>query len=399
MSMEQRKIDVVLFRILFLLAAGIVVVQPLGFSGLTSYMFLLTFPLTVFLWIRSVRKTLTGTDLLVISVVALAALNVLINASVTGVMPGFSYIKKLIMFVVTLLFLQMAYRVRVDKNMIRFVNIVVDFLTVYFILMYFTQNVRMFTLNGRVSAYLTFCFSNPNLTGLFLTCLYMLELYRLFSPEKWYWKVIHIIMACFLAFFVWQTDSRNCLLVMTLFTGICAWLVFRGHRQMRIGKLWAAIISAFPMLFLVAYMAFVYTPWVQNTFDFLVGEGKNLDSRMRIWGPAMNQLAASPLIGAYSQISKGTGMSQMHNTHLDVACSYGIPVLILFCVLIWNYLNQKDRCYTEKASFIYILGFACAIMLGIGEAALVSGGLGLYIFIGTFLILANHTREESDSKL
>ena len=40
-----------------------------------------------------------------------------------------------------------------------------------------------------------------------------------------------------------------------------------------------------------------------------------------------------------------------------------------------------------------MLAFACAIILGIGEAALFSGGLGLYIFVGSLLLLSGYTEE------
>jgi hypothetical protein len=41
-----------------------------------------------------------------------------------------------------------------------------------------------------------------------------------------------------------------------------------------------------------------------------------------------------------------------------------------------------------------MLAFCCAILLGIGEAAVFAGGMGIYIFVGTFLLLANMEDEE-----
>ena len=79
----------------------------------------------------------------------------------------------------------------------------------------------------------------------------------------------------------------------------------------------------------------------------------------------------------------------MHNTHMDIAASYGIPVLILVCVLLVKYLHQQGRVYEDRKGYIYILGFACMIMLGMGEAAVFSGGLGVYIIVGTCLLLSN----------
>lgn len=394
MSMRQQKIDAFWLKLIVLLAAGMVVAQVLGMESITSYMFLLSFPVTVLLWAGTLRETVTGRDLLVLITVALALIMVLINASITGTGLSFDYLRKLVIFAVTLLFLQAGSRLKIDKKMVRFINLVADILVLFLIAAYFLLNVRMFQLRGRVSNYLTFHMDNPNLTALFLACLYMLEMHRLFSPEKWYQKVLHIVMAVFLALFIIQTQSRNCLVVMAVFTLLCGWLMFRGKFKMRLGKVTSAVLAAFPALFLVVYLLLVYTPVIQNVFDFLVGEGKKLDSRIQIWTAALNHLKEGPLQGVYSQVSQGTGSFQMHNTHLDIACSYGVIVLILVCIVLYQYLHQQGREYATKPAFIYMMGFASAITLGIGEAALFSGGLGLYIFVGSFLMLANHSEED-----
>ena len=104
-------------------------------------------------------------------------------------------------------------------------------------------------------------------------------------------------------------------------------------------------------------------------------------------------ISKSPVLGAYFGVSDGSGMSQMHNSHLDIAASYGIPVLAVVCILLRNYVYQGGRVYENKQDYIYILGFACAIILGIGEAALFSGGLGLHVFVGAFLMLSSRDNE------
>lgn len=393
--MELKRTDSVLFKSLYIVAAGIVVSQVLGLDALTSVLFFLTFPLTVLLWGRSVRKTIAAMDLLVLAIAILAIISVLLNALVTETHISFSYVKKLIMFVMSLLFFQTANKMCVGHDMVRFINWIVDILTVFLIAMYFLLGTQVYILNGQVTVYLTFGFSNPNLTGMFMVCLYMLEMYRLFSREKLLLKLIHVVMAVFLAWFVLSSQSRNCLLVLVLYTAVCAWLIFRGRKNMRIGKFTAAVIAVFPALFVLGYMFLITQNWVQELLMFLVEEGKGLDSRMDIWQPALKQLSASPLIGAYSQISNGTGDAQMHNTHLDIAASYGIPVLLLLCFFLGKLLHQNGRMYTNKREYVYILGFACTVLLGIGEAALFSGGLGIYIFIGTFLLLANKKDRES----
>lgn len=393
MPIQQEKIDGFLLKLQMVFAALMVVAQTLGLDSLTSYVFLGTFPLTVVLWLRTIRQRITVLDLLMLFTVALAGLNVLINASLMAAGLGFTYMKKLIIFAVTMMFLQTAHRLRIQADVVRFIHRLTDFLVLYLITIFFVLNVQMFNISGRVSAYLTFNMDNPNLTALFLSCLYMMEIYRLFSPARWYVKLLHVVMAVFVAVFVVMTQSRNCMMVLLLFTMLCAWLIFKGKGEKTLGPVKSAVIAVFPAVFMGMYFLIAKLPALQSRFDFLVSEGKGLDSRDRIWIPALDDLVSSPVVGAYHQISDGTGISQMHNTHLDVACSYGIPVLILVCVLLWFYLHQGGRKYTKKSSYIYMLAFACAIILGIGEAALFSGGLGLYIFVGSLLLLSGYEEE------
>lgn len=392
--MEAKKIDLFLLKLLLLSTAGIIVSQTLEMDDMTSFFFLMTFPLTVLLWLRSVRKRIVNTDIIMILIIVAASISVLLDLVSADAVPTFTYLKKLIMFIMAVMFLQTAYKMRVGRKMVRFIDRLVDFLTLYLIFMYFTDNSTMHVLNGYVTRYLTFCFDNPNIAGLFLTCLYMLEMYRLFARERWYFKLLHITMAAFLAWFVLETQSRNCLLVLAVFTAACFWLEFRSRRRLHFTKGWARIVAWFPLLFVAVYMLLIYTPWIQDMFAFLVDEGKRLDSRVYIWTQTIKIIAGNPFIGSYFLSSNGTGVAQLHNSHLDIAVSYGIPVLLMMGSQLTTYLYQRGRYYEEKVTYSYILSFSCAIMLGIGEAALFSGGLGIYVFVGLFLLLSS--RENAD---
>ena len=386
--MELKRIDAFLLKTLFLVEAGIIITQVLNLDSLTELLFLLTFPITVLLWIRTIWQTVSETDMLVIITVALAVVGVLLNAAQANADISFRYMKKLIMFVMAILYFQTTYRIRADEEMCGFIRKTVDLLVVFLIAMYFLRGGQMHILNGRRTKYLTFGFSNPNLTGLFLSCLYVIKMHRLFEKGTWYVKFLNLLQQLLVAWFVVETQSRNCLLVLALYTGMSIWLVFRSSRNLRITKGWAALFAVFPALLVAGYMIMVGNEWVQKTFSFMIGEGKRLDSRVAIWTPALQCLWESPFIGAYYEISNGTGASQMHNSHMDVAASYGIPVLILVCVLLVKYLHQRGRVYKNRKEYIHILGFACMITLGMGEAAVFSGGLGVYIVAGACLLLA-----------
>ena len=378
--MEMKAADSLLWKLLVFLAAMIATMQMFALDGLVSGLFLLTFPVTALLWLRTVRQRLSGNDLLVLLTVALAALSVLLDLALSGGSLGFDYLKKCIMFAMTLLLFQAASRYRAEKRLLCFIGAMADGLTVLFAAMFCLQNERMHSLNGQVTAYLTFGFTNPNLATLFLTMLYMLQLCRVRGRRKWW----HVAFAAVLLYFMVLTRSRNALLTVTVFT---VWAFFARKREnVRIGSCVAPLIAWLPAIFALVYMAVVSQEPVRLLFAFLSGEGKTLDARVEVWQRALSAVWTSPLWGSYYAISDGIGMSQMHNSHLDIAASYGIPVLILVCMLLSRWLRQRRG--------KYMIGFACALLLGLGEAAMFSGGLGIYIFAGLFLLLAKGEKDE-----
>ena len=380
--MKMEKFDDSLLKALYLAGAGTVVFQFLGLDGPVSFLFTLTFPLTVLFWLRSVRETLTGPDLLTLVTIALAAGNVLTDALLSGTAVTFGYLKKLIMFAMTLLFFQGASRVRPDRAVTGTLYALGDVLTASLWTAYLLGGEGMYEIGGRVSGYLTFGFTNPNLAAMVLCCLYLLQLGRLMAGGNG----LRWVAALSLWYLTALTRSRNCLLVMALFTGAWLWLRLRKDGPAMFTRGWAAAVAVLPGLFVLLYAAGARWGWLE-ALDFLAGEGKALDSRMSVWGPGLEAAASSLLIGAYSAISGGTGGSQLHNTHLDIAASYGLPVLALTCALLGRHLHQKGRVYAGREDLIWIAAFGCGLLLGIGEAAVFSGGLGIYLFAGMFLLL------------
>lgn len=397
--MERKRIDGVLLKMLYLAVSGIVVTQVLGLTTLTSALFTLTFPLTVLLWLWTVRQTLTKTDLLMLLTAAMAAAAVLLNALTTRAGLAPSALRKLVMFIMTLLFLQTASRLRPDGSVECFADAMADGLTVFLLAAYALLRPQMYRMNGVETEYLTLGFTNPNLAGMFLVSLYMLRLRRLCRQGSWYSRLLHLLLAGGLAYLVLRTQSRNCLLALSLYTLL---LIGLGGRKLRVGAAAAHLIAWAPALFAAVYLPAVGNPWIQWLFSFLTGEGKLLDSRTEIWTAAVEAIGASPLIGNYHGLPAITGESHLHNSHLEIAGSYGLPVLMGVCLLLARYLRRKGSACDDRAQTAALLGFVCTVVMGLGEAALFSGGLGIYILAGTFLMLSNGTRkeetDESDGK-
>lgn len=383
--------DSLLVRLTVLALLGIVVAQVLGAAGIAGLLFTMTFLLTAALWLVTVEES--GCDFTVLWIMLLACTAVALNALLTGTAVSFSYVKKLIMFCTTILLFGAAERFVPRAGdaalMLRGNTVLACFLTG----MYLWQREQMHLLGGRVTGYLTFRFTNPNLAAVFLCAVCMLELIRAAASRGNCKKWGHILLAVVMGWFVWETQARNARLLLAVFLPAYLLLCLRPGWQPRFRGRMAALAAVSPLLFALGYLLLVYTPAAQCLFSFLTGEGKDLDSRVGIWRFALEAFAASPLTGAYSQISEGTGASQMHNSLVDILASYGAPVCILVCMLLFRLLYcPRDR-REGRCQFLCRAGFAALLLSGLGEAMLFSGGMGICLFAGILRMLANYDFE------
>ena len=404
--MRIKKVDDFLFRILLCLVAGVIGATVLGLGGLSSVCFALTFPATAALWLYSVRRGLRSLDWLILGTAVLAFVCVLVNLLASGGGFSLSYFKKPIMFTRTLMLLSACYGMRSGVGMRRFAHGLADILVLVLLAAHLLMRDQMHTLNDVSTRYAAFRFSNPNLTAIFFTCLYMLELIRMIQARSRQDRIIHAALTAVMGFFVLDTRSRNGLLVGVLFTALAVcvcfrkliWQKLRLRVPLRITLPAAGIISVIPAAFAALYMALIGAPWVQTVFGFLVSEGKQLDSRVKMWSPAIEAIGNAPLTGDFYTITAGTGSGQMHNTHLDIAASYGIIVLVLVCVLLTVLIYQNGKRYRRRSDYLYMLAFCCTLMLGIFESVMFSGGLGTYIYMCMFLLLSKAPKQKGQER-
>lgn len=387
--------DTLLIRLEFLALVGIVVTQALGRASLSSLLFTLTFALTAGVWLVTVIGRISRRNGLVILIVVVSCACVAANALVTNTVVSPSYFKKLIMFWSAVMAFGAMGKYQPSRKDVRFLFRWNAFLACFLAAMYLLRKDQMHLLNGLVTGFLTFRFTNPNLAAVFLSAVCMIELIH-GASAKGRERHAHMALAGILAFFVFETRARNAQLLLAFF--LLVYLIPpRRNPEMR-GWM-AALVAAFPFLFAVGYLLLVYEPAVQKLFSFLIGEGKDLDSRVGIWSYALGAFAVSPIFGAYSQISGGTGASQMHNSHLDILASYGAPVFGLVCLFLFLLLRPDGSTPKGRVSFLCQTGFAALLLSGIGEAMLFSGGMGIYLFAGVLLMLANFDFEGGDASL
>lgn len=387
-SISGEKMERILFRCIYIIMAVIFFLQMLDADGGTSIMFHALLLVIVLTWIVMQRCGLTKMDLFVCGIILLAIVFVVVNGVLSGADLSFSYMKKVILFSIALLFLQIANRRETNAEDTTFLYCMINIITLLFVVMFFVQGTYKYWYVNRISPYLTFKFSNPNLVAMILLCLFMFHVSWLFSKKYRKLKWVHLAFAAFLAYCIFETRARNSQLVLLCFLIGCLILLCLRRSEFRLGKILSAVVCVFPALFFSIYMAVINSLAFQRMFHFLVSEGKDLDSRVNIWGPALAGVKESPIIGAYYAISNGTGTGQMHSTHLDVLASYGAIVLVLVCIFLFLLLYQNGRQYDSKLKVAYMIGFCGTILMGMGEAAVFSGGLGLFVLVGTFLAMA-----------
>lgn len=386
--------DTLLVRLSVLALDGIVVTQVLSLTALASTLFTLTFALTVSLWLVTAVRRISSRNLLVLWLMLLSGFSVGLNALLTGTAVTPPYLKKLIMFWSTLLLLGAAAEYEPDRADVRFVLGCNTALAVFLTVLFLLRREQMFLINGLVTPYLTFRFTNPNLAAVFLSAVCILELIAAAADGTRRGQWGHILLAAVLGVFVGLTRARNARLLLGVFCLVYGLMGLFPRWKPCLRRWMALLLSLGPLLFAAAYLLMIHSPGVREGLDFLAGEGKGLDSRVEIWRFALEAVHNTCFLGAYSQISGGTGASQMHNSHLDILASYGVVVLALVCVLLaWVLCDPRHR-QKRRLPFLCRMGFGAMVLSGLGEAMLFSGGMGVYLFAGIMLLLANYDEKE-----
>lgn len=386
----------ILIKILYTLGAGIIFMQLLGNNTLVSLLFYLTFVVVFALWILFEIKNLDKNGLFGMLAIILPVIAVLFNAMVQNADLSFEYFKKLMMFATTIMLFRVSSKLTIKKSDILYIQKLISAIAIAFIVVFFVDPVEIYRFREYITPFLTFKFQNPNLASMFLMCFLIFEFLTLLQSDTWRKKVFHIVLFVFLLFFVIKTQARNSIIAVTIFFILYFIITLVKNVNFKINKTVSAIVVIFPILFVAIYTQIINSEFLSDLFSFLEADNKDLDSRIIVWQEAIGYITEALFFGAYHQISDGTGSFQLHNTHLDILVSYGAPTLIAVCIFLIQLVNNRDAVYANKSSLTYMIGFISTIFLGLGEAALFSGGLGIYMWSALFLLMRNSTMESCE---
>jgi hypothetical protein len=358
-------------------------------SMFASYGFTLSFILLLNMFVRElfvnkIQRNELINLLLLVTIVFLSLVWVICgNLSMT---ISFGYFKKYFIFCSTLIYLFVICKTEVDQRIIRFIICMNILLGLLYCFNYYIGNGRSYYGN---TDFLTFNFTNPNLTAmwLFQTIVYLTIGFKFFNKKKM--KFLCLIIVIFLIKFLVETKSRNSWVALTVYA--IAALYLKLKRNIRLNKLTLIILVLFPIIFASVYLLTIKNLNIK-IFKIFISEGKDIFSRYRVWSVAFLHIREHLIIGAYNQISEGTGASQMLNTHIDIWASYGTIVFLLTMVYMVRIVFRISSVCVSKMQTLGLIAFLSVIEMGIGEAAMFSGGQGIYILGCTFLLIARYEK-------
>ena len=353
-----------------------------GNTVMSSYAFMGSFLVLLLFLVGDIANCIWQNrypNLLAVTIVAFSFFNVLISTAIANEKISFEYLNQYFIFISTILFFGLAEKIKIGRktvNIIFLFHLIISGIYWYTYIFY-PQEYSEYSLNS-----LTLNFTNPNLTGmfLFLTVLYMVL--AVFYYKRFVTRLFFLIVAIFDFSLMYKTESRNVLLAFVLFLMLV--VVARFRPDNKFPKFVNFVINIAPILFVPIYLFFINVVIEKGWLDFLVSRGKELDSRVSVWNNFLEKLNGMWLTGNYA---KASGNS--HNAHMVILCSFGIVVLILVIAFVYGIIKRISANSNTKFQSYCIAAFFAVIFVGFGEGALYSGGLGIYILCGTFLIMAN----------
>lgn len=228
---------------------------------------------------------------------------------------------------------------------------------------------------------LTLNFSNPNLTGMWILQSVLYALVAMAVLKSVFFKVLAAVSVPLNVWLILQTEARNCILTLVLFAVLYLWTVFKQRPRFSKGLIMG--VNLIPIAFVPVYLTYVKTIINKGWFSFLTDEGKSLDSRVWVWQERLDHIQGVWLIGNYTE-----GGGNAHNSHMVLLASYGVVGLVLGIWLLYTVCTGVNGELHSRKNLFALLAFFGVIFMGIGEGALFSGAMGLFVLACGFLYVA-----------
>ena len=390
--MLKLRTDDKLYIVEMLLLFGICLNTLLHQSDVVSTLFKWTFVVLLIAFLLQIyhKQIVNELHLLAVATILLSFLHVAIRTDVNT----FAYYKKFVMFSCTVLMLPFVDGIRVKRSLVNWILAINLGIALLYPVFYWGYGIR-----GWHGRYITLYFSNPNLTAMYLMHSLLYGSIAFYYFKHWLMKLLILPLIGALLWLDYLTGARSTYVAIAAFAGFSfANTVLK--KDIRISPEISAVLLWMPLILAVSYLIIHKSGLLDRFFAFMdIGEGKSLTSRVSIWNRAIENFVDHPIMGAYYEISYGTGVSQLHNTHLDTLASYGMVPFLLFIFSMQRTVKKILPTATTSFARMALFAFFAAIIQGTFEAALVAGsGVGLYIMSFGFLLLAKYNEQQDEKR-
>ena len=343
-------------------------------AQITSLVFTASFLILLYrfiLYFVGKIKYLDSLDSYLLLIIVSSFISVFLSFLKSDMPITFEGMKNYFIFLCTVIFFRLAEDIKISKKMCHIVfwfNIGISLIYLYF------KRIMPFSIDLN--------FSNPNLAGIFVFVSLVLMLLAFIFYKNIFMKIICAILIGSNFIIMYETEARNVLLAFVLFAVVVFLTLFKG--KLRYSKAFNLIINITPAVFVALYLGFIDKIIMSGKLDFLVSEGKGLNSRVEVWEERFDIIDGLWLTGDYVNAS-----GNAHNSHMVLLCSFGIVVMVLVTMFVYKIINKISNRINNKFQTYCLAGFFAVIFMGFGEGALYSGGVGIYIPCGLFLVMAN----------
>lgn len=375
-----------LWRINIICCAGIALTTLFELGNITSILFYLSFFISAAcMWLclrKPVSRYSRNTLIILLYLVLMGLLSVLQGGL------SFAYLKKFIIYITTLSSFYISSKIQANSRTVSLLlgsNLLVS---VFYI-------IRSQAEDAYIQNTLFLFFGNPNFAGMWLFMSAMLLVVTVLLVKKKFWKIVVAALAGCLIYLCFETQSRNIWFAIGYAALLCVVCIVSKIPQFKKWMLFA--VDLYPLLFVFAYMFLISNNLISESInDALVSDGKPITSRYIIWNEAFDAIKARPIFGAYSTIQGGTGSFQLHNTHIDMWAGYGTVGLSFFLLYIYRIMKEVNDSCNSKGAMFALAGFICMTLMGTAEASLYATGMGMYIYVSSFLLLFNYLNHKKE---
>ena len=219
---------------------------------------------------------------------------------------------------------------------------------------------------------LTLGYPNANETGIYLMLSYLIFLVGILNSKKLLTKGLQLVAAMVVGNMLIQTNSRICIVI-----GTVATLLVFLFRWVKLGSFFRWLILLLPVITLLLVLT------MPDKVESMTFMEEALDTgRYGLYTMFFQNMTLQNWLF-------GKGISgNMHNSYLSVLATYGLPMAILYIVLLNEGLKEIQKHAKKAATYAAYIGLLAVVAHGVAEGTLLTAGAVYAGLAGLLFVLA-----------